>query len=236
MGEGARIADRLATAAREINAARDLASTLDAIVHVAVRSLPGIDHAGISLTHRGGQIETRAGTGRLVWDLDALQHALGEGPSLHAVAMQQLTVVDNLVSERRWPRYVAGALEHGLTAHLSVRLYVEDETLGCLNLYSTERETIDPDMVCAAVLFATHAALALGRARRDEELTAALDSRRVIGMALGLVMERFSLDQERAFEYLTRVSQQTNVKVRDIAQEMVENSDQRARRQESQVR
>jgi GAF domain-containing protein len=236
MGEGPRIADALATAAREINAARDLESALDAIVHVAARSLPGINHAGISLTDRGGQIETRAGTGRLVWDLDALQHAVGEGPTLHALATQELTVVDNLRSERRWPRYVAGALEHGLTAQLSVRLYVEDETLGCLNLYSTESETIDPEMVCAAELFATHAALALGRARREEELSAALDSRRVIGMALGLVMERFSLDRERAFEYLMRVSQQTNVKVRDIAQEMVEDSDQRARRQDSQVR
>lgn len=236
MGEGPQVADALATAARDINAPRDLASTLDAIVRVAAECLPGIDHAGISIAHRGGQIETRAGTDQLVWDLDALQHALGEGPSLHAIATQQLTVGDDLRHEQRWPRYVAGALEHGVKAQLGIRLYVEDETLGSLNLYSTEKETIDPEVVRAAELFATHAALALGRARREEELTAALNSRRVIGMALGLVMERFSLDQERAFDYLTRVSQQSNVKLRDVAQEMVEDADHRARREGSTVR
>ncbi len=235
MGEGPQIADAIATAARDINAPRDLASTLDAIVRVAAQCLPGIDHAGISIAHRGGQIETRAGTDPLVWDLDALQHALGEGPSLHVVA-QQVTVGDHLRNEQRWPRYVAGALEHGVKAQLGIRLYVEDETLGILNLYSTEKETIDPEVVRAAELFATHAALALGRARREEELTAALHSRRVIGMALGLVMERFSLDQERAFDYLTRVSQQSNVKLRDIALEMVEDADHRARREGSTAR
>jgi GAF domain-containing protein len=236
MGEGPQIADALATAARDINAPRDLESTLDAIVRVAARSLPGIDHAGISIAHRGGQIETKAGTDPLVWDLDALQQALGEGPSVHAVASQQLTVVDDLRNKQRWPRYVAGALEHGLKAQLGIRLHVEDETLGSLNLYSTEKATIHPEVVHSAELFATHAALALCRARREEELTAALHSGRVIGMALGLVMERFSLDHERAFDYLTRISQQSNTKLRDIAQEMVENAEHRARREDSPAR
>lgn len=231
MGERPQIAEALASAARDINSPPDLASTLDAIVHVAARSLPGINHVGISIAHQSGRVETKAGTDQLVWVLDELQYELGEGPCVHAMDTQQVTAVNDLQHEQRWPRYVPRALEHGLKAQMGIRLYVDGETLGGLNLYSTEQEIIAPEVVHAAELFATHAALALGRAQREEDLTAALHSRRVIGMALGLVMERFSLDQDRAFEYLTRVSQQSNTKLRDIAQEMVEDSNQRAKRQ-----
>ena len=89
-------------------------------------------------------------------------------------------------------------------------------------MYSTSSDTIDPDAVHMAELFAAHAALALGHARREEQLSAALATRKVIGQAIGILMERHALKEDAAFVYLTRVSSHTNVKLRTVAQEIVD--------------
>lgn len=222
MTDHPQIAEALATAAREIHAQVDLASTLDAIVQSARRSLPGVDHVGISVVHKRGQVETVAGTDPLVWELDAIQYDLGEGPCVDAIRHAPVTVANALRHDQRWPRYVPQAVERGVGAQMALRLYVEDETLGGLNLYATATDTIDPDLQHLATLFATHAALALGKARHEEDLNAALATRKVIGQALGIVMERYHLDEDRAFQFLVRVSQASNVKLRDIAQELVD--------------
>lgn len=216
------IAAALARAAREINAPPDLPTTLDAIVHTAQRSLPGIDHVGISVAQRDGRIETKAGTDQLVWDLDQLQYDLGEGPCWEAITADPVVRVDHLRHEQRWPNYVPHAVRRGLRAQLGLRLYADDKTLGGLNLYCTTSDTIDPDVEHLAELFAVHAALALGRSRREHALNTALQTRKVIGQALGIIMERFDVDEDRAFEYLTRVSQHSNVKIRDVAQALVD--------------
>lgn len=216
------IADALARAAREINSPPDLGRTLDAIVETAARSLDGIDHVGVSIVYRDGKVETQAGTDQLVWEVDQLQYDLNEGPCLWAITDEPVVLVNQLRHEQRWPRYVPRALEHGITAQLGLRLYSDEETLGGLNLYSTSTDTIDADVEHAAELFAVHAALALGHARQEEHLNIALQTRKVIGQAIGIVMERFHLDEDRAFRYLLRVSQHSNTKLRDVAQELVD--------------
>ncbi len=220
------IADALAQTAREIDTPHTVEEALDAIVRAAQRSLPGIDHVGVSIAHRGGRIDTQAGTDQLVWELDELQYELGEGPCLHAVEAEPVVVVEDLRHEQRWPAFVSRALRYGLKAQMGVRLYVEDDTLGGLNLYSTEQHALDPDVAHIAELFATHAALALGRARRESQLNDALGSRKVIGQAIGLVMERYRLDEERAFGFLVRASSTSNTKLRDIAQDLVDTAEQ----------
>jgi AmiR/NasT family two-component response regulator len=113
---------------------------------------------------------------------------------------------------------------------MGLRLHVQDKTVGGLNLYSTRSEVIDPEVAHAAVLFATHAAVALGRVRQEEDLLAALHARKVIGQAVGIVMERFTIAEAAAFAYLTRVSQHTNVRLRDVAEELVNQAEERAER------
>ena len=222
MEDANRLAGALALAAREINAGQDLESTLDSIVHTAVRSLAGIDHVGVSIAHRNGNVETKAGTSQLVWELDALQYAIREGPCSHAIDIEPVTVANDLVHDQRWPNYVPRAVQLGVRAQMGLRLYVEEETLGGLNLYATETDTIDAEVVHLAELFATHAALALGRARRESQLSEAIDARKTIGQAIGLVMERYEIDEERAFQFLVRVSTTSNIKLRDIAREVID--------------
>lgn len=219
------IASALADAARAINTPETLEGTLDAIVHAARASVPGFDHAGISIVHRRGKIETKAATGQLVWELDTMQYDLDEGPCLDALREQPVVVVEHLREEQRWPRYVPKAVEAGVRSQLGVQLYTDEETLGGLNLYSTTSDTIDPDAERAAELFAAHATMALGHARRESQLTEAIASRRTIGIAIGLVMARYRIDQDRAFQFLVRASSTSNLKLRDIAQEVVDLAD-----------
>jgi hypothetical protein len=122
------------------------------------------------------------------------------------------------------------AVAKGLRSQMGMRLYTEKATIGGLNMYSTSSDTIDPAAVHMAELFAAYASTTLGHARREEQLNAALLTRKVIGQAIGVLMERHCLDEDGAFAYLARVSSHTNVKLRTVAQEIVTQSNELARK------
>lgn len=216
------VAWAMSEAARSIDASRTLGETLDSIVRAAQDTVPGFDHAGISVLHRNGTIETLAGTDRLVWELDALQYSLMEGPCVDAMQTEPIVVVDNARHAQRWPRYMPGAIEAGLRSQLAVRLYLVDDTVGGLNLYSTDADTVDPEAPEIARLFAAHAAIALGHAREEHHLQEAIGTRKIIGQAIGIVMQQHEIDEDRAFHFLLRVSNTSNIKLRTVAQELVD--------------
>lgn len=64
------------------------------------------------------------------------------------------------------------------------------------------------------------AELAAATARADG-LETALSSSRVIGMALGVVMERYKLSSNQAFDLVRRMSQFSHLKLRDVADNIV---------------
>jgi GAF domain-containing protein len=228
MGFRPEIGAALIQAAREISQPRDLQTTLNTIVETAAHSLPGIDHVGITIAKSSGEMETLAGSDAFVWELDQLQYELREGPCVHAITVGSVTTVEWARREERWPSFMPLAVARGLRSQMGMRLYTEKETLGGLNMYSTSSDTIDLDAVYLAELFAAHASLALGHARREENLSAALLTRKQIGQAIGILMERHDLDEDRAFAYLTRVSSHSNVKLSKIAQEIVEQRNERS--------
>lgn len=217
------IAQAIAVAARSINQTQSIEETLQAIVDAARDSVPGFDQVGISTLHKSGKVETRAATGKLVHQLDELQYDLGEGPCVDTLRETDVVVAPRIRHDQRWPRYVPAAVELGLRSQLAVRLYLDDRgTLGGLNLYSTTSDEVEPESEATAELFAAHAAIALGNARQRETLNEALQSRKVIGQAIGIVMERYEMNEDRAFAFLVRASSHANIKVRDIAQELVD--------------
>jgi len=217
----AHVAATVTEAAVPLNASTTLDETLDSIVRAAVQTVPGFDHAGISITLRDGTIETRAGTDQLVWDLDAIQYGLREGPGYDAIRGPTVTVVDHAAHDQRWPHYMPEAAKRGLRSQLGVGLYADEQSLGGLNLYSTSSDTVADEAVLIAELFASHAAMALGRAREVSQLNEALQTRKLIGQAIGILMERYQLDDERAFQFLIRASQQGNIKLRAVAEDLV---------------
>jgi len=58
-----------------------------------------------------------------------------------------------------------------------------------------------------------------------EELRRALASSRQIGMAMGILMERHRFTAEQAFDRLRDLSQRGNVKLRDLAEQVVHTGD-----------
>jgi GAF domain-containing protein len=220
------IAEGLAEAARDIGKQDCLEDTLQAIVEAAQRSLSEFNEVGISITDRDGRIFTRAATGQLVWDLDSLQYELGEGPCVDAIRGEPVVDVPAIRHDQRWPRYVEHAVkEHGLRSQLAVRLWLDDEgTVGGLNIYSTTSDSVPDEDVRLASLFAAHAAVAFGKAQTIEDLTKALESRRIIGQAVGLLMAEYGIDDDAAFGFLRRASSYANVKLRDVAARIVEDA------------
>ena len=223
------VARALAEAARSINTPRTLDETLDAIVGAARTSVPGFDHVGISIMHGKDSIETKAATGQLVWELDAVQYDLMEGPCVDSLREEPTVSAPHLRDDRRWPRYVPQAVEHGVRSQMGYRLYVDDHVLGGLNFYSTESDTIADGACEIGELFATHATVALGRAIEEDNLNVALTTRGLVGQAVGLTMARFQIPSERAFQFLVRASSTSNIKVRDIAAEVVAQADEQYR-------
>jgi GAF domain-containing protein len=221
------IAAALTEAARTINQPRSLEETLDAIVQATMQTVPGFNHVGISVARPDGSFETKAGTDQLVWELDDLQYSLDEGPCVQAMREHSVVLAEHIRHDQRWPQYVPSAVKHGLRAQLAMGLHQEGRSLGGLNLYSTETDEAPEEAADVAEMFAAHAAIALGHAQDRENLGEAVTSRQLIGQATGLIMQRYGIDETRAFDFLVRAASTAERKVRVIAQEVVDGANEK---------
>jgi transcriptional regulator with GAF, ATPase, and Fis domain len=182
----------------------------------------GCDAAGVTLVRRKGRLETPVSTDDLVARGDALQYELGEGPCMDAVWEKPLVISRDLAHEDRWPTWGPRVVEElGARSMMCIQLFTDHETVGALNMYSKRADGFDDDDRFEGQALAAHVAVALVAAHRIEHLELALDTRTVIGQAEGILMERFDLSPDRAFEVLKRVSSHSNEKLHLVAQELV---------------
>lgn len=166
---------------------------------------------------------TLASTDPVAEEVDALQHVVGQGPSLLVAEVGTWLRSGEVGTDERWPGWGPRAADKGVRSVLSLAVSDRREPLGALNLYSgVEGGFADRSRVDVALAYATLAATALSFARRTTTLQAAVSSRHVIGMAQGIVMERYDIDQERSFDLLRRLSSTSNVKLRDVATSIVD--------------
>ena len=200
----------------------DVESTLQAITAAAVLTVPGADECGISYVIGRRKIEPRASTSELPRHLDTVQQDLGEGPCLDAVWDDEVVRVDDVVSDQRWPAFAAEAAERGIHSMLSFQLFVVGDQLGAMNLYSRRSHAFGGESEDSGRIFAGHAAVALAGAEHEEHLRISVTSRDLIGQAKGILMERFRLTAQQAFDVLSRVSQDSNRKLVDVAEELTE--------------
>lgn len=226
------VARALTQAARSMAVRGNPDDTLDAVVAAARTAVPGFEEVSATVVAEDGAVTTMAATSDLVRDLDALQYRLDEGPCLTAVRDRQPVLAQrldqHLDQEERWPSYVPQAVQAGIRAQMAVPLAADEQVLGSLNFFSTVRDTIHPEAFHRASLFATHAALALGHARRLEAVHASAQTHRLIGQAIGMLVERFEIDDERAFYYLVRVASAGGLEVRQVAREVADQGNRRA--------
>jgi GAF domain-containing protein len=201
----------------------EMDEAFDQLVKEAANSVPGAEHSGITIARRRREIETACATGPYPRLLDQVQQRHREGPCLSAAWDQHMIRIDDLSSDHRWPHYRREALaQTPIRSIISFRLFGDSQNVGALNFYAEQSNAFDDESMEVGLLFATHTALAWNTLRRDRQFRSALASRDVIGQAKGILMERFKIDAMAAFGLLTRLSQESNVPVAQIARQLVE--------------
>ncbi|SEL73660.1 GAF domain-containing protein [Blastococcus sp. DSM 46786] len=220
-GSQERLGDAMSRVARQIQEEHgDVEATLQAIAASAIRIVPNAEECGTTYVIGRAKVESRAWTSDLPKSVDALQQRLGQGPCLDAVWEQEIVRVDDVAGDERWPEFGHHASGLGIGSMLCFQLFVDGDQLGALNLYSRTPGAFDDDCQEIGLMFAAHAAIALAGAQHEEHLRTGMSNRDVIGQAKGILMERHRLTADQAFAVLTRVSQDLNRKLVDIAREL----------------
>ena len=217
----------LAAAAGSLHQQAQVEDALREVVLAARDTVPGVDQASISVAYRIGGFGTVAATASVVYELDQLQYQLDEGPCLDALQREWQALTNNLAGDVRWPRYAPAAARRGVQSQLGVRLFVEANVVS-LNLYSGSVGVFGVDAIHLAQLFGAQAVNVLTRAVGDHRLIDALSTRKVIGHAVGIVMERHRLGERQALAFLIRASRTSGIAFTDVAGQIVDDVEKRA--------
>jgi GAF domain-containing protein len=215
---------------------RQPTDTLTNVAELARDGIDPVDYVAITAL-RGGEPATTAATDPLVAIIDQAQYDVHAGPCLDAVRYGRTFRIDETVDDGLpWPEFRAAAAAAGVHSTLSLPLVAAGATIGALNLYSrrpgafTDAIEADVDRFTEPVATLLVNAYMLWEARTlAENLEAALESKAVIEQAKGMLMAGQTIDAEEAFDVLRRASQRENVKLREIAQRLVEQAEERAR-------
>lgn len=216
------LALRMAELARVVASPLSVVKVLAEVSSAAIELIPGADAAGVLLIGKGGKFDSVGGTSGLPEELDVLQMKHEEGPCLEAAIDELIVRSDDFHTEQRWPHYTRDAMELGVRSGLSFKLYTADATAGALNLFGFQPNVFDGEAEAIGSVLAAHAAAAIVASRHGEHLESALLSRDVIGQAKGVIMERFNVDALRAFDMLRSLSQSSNTKLVNVAQQVID--------------
>lgn len=225
-------ADDVATVLSEMAALLeedDIGQALELVVDLAARTVPDCDAAGVTLLDESGRPSTAACTDETTLEVDQAQYAEGDGPCLEAartITIQRVLVEE---AESRWPAFTHAAERIGIKSFLAAPLVLAGRGGGALNLYSSSAHgfgALDEAFVALFTGQVSAAVLSIqryGECRRlADNLKIALDSRAVIEQAKGVLMVTQGVGDDAAFEWLRLQSQQRNVKLRRVAEELVD--------------
>ena len=204
-----------------------LVETLRSVSDLSVSVLPGCDAAGVTI-RVDGHWGTAVASDDYALEIDKIQYDSGEGPCLEASKTSEFFQITDVSQETRWPEFCSRAAQIGFRSSLSFPLN-NNGTVGALNIYSKTVHAFDDDAIETGRVFARQASIALHNAHTHmaarklaEHLNVALQSRDMIGQAKGILMERENVSDETAFEMLKTISQQANVKLREVAQRLID--------------
>jgi GAF domain-containing protein len=208
----------------------DIDSILDKIAALAQRAIPGADEVSVTLM-RGKGAHTAAFTGDLALACDERQYERGHGPCMDAARSAATLLIDDMAQEIRWPDYTPAAAEAGAQSSLSIGLPVHESVAGALNIYARIADAFDDDAIVLAQTFGGYAAVALANAHLydtqaslAQHMHAAMENRAVIEQAKGIIMGERRCSPDEAFQILSKLSQNTNRKLRDVATVLVANA------------
>ena len=185
---------------------------------------------GMTLRQHGRGPVTAACTDPLASKADDIQYRAGDGPCLHAMRSGERVCIDDMTRHHRWPRFSGQAVSLGIRSSLSLPMIADGVPVGVLNWYARRPNAFGPAEIRHAEEFGGHASGALALALRmascvdlNHQLRSSITSRAVIDQALGVIMATERCAQDEAFALLRTVSQNTNIKLREVAATIVTN-------------
>ncbi len=208
--------------AAELQAAEGIELTVDKVVQFALQAV-WCDYASVVLITKGRRPQVMAMTDPKLADLYRGQIDAGAGPMITALEERTALLVPDVATEDRWStQWSEQMIAAGIRCAMHLPLLVAGRAEAVLALYSTKPHGFNDDDLDIAHILAQHASAAIASARTAVSLTEAVDARRLVGAAMGILMERYNLDEPRAFEVLRRYSMDSNRKLRDVAQELID--------------
>jgi GAF domain-containing protein len=204
-----------------------LDSVLELVATLAKQTVAETAGVGVTLLRENAFV-TAAYTDEIVRTVDRHQYRAGEGPCLQAAAENRGYEIADMAGETRWPNYTPQARDEGISSSLSLPLTVRETSIGAINFYSHTPGAFE-NAGETATLLAEQASVILANAQTyasttevNEQLKEALKTRELIGEAKGILMEREGINEDEAFDVLRRISQHQNIKLRAIAQQVVD--------------
>jgi len=197
-------------------------AALESLTISAAANIPGVDFASITVYGEDQALHTVGATNPLADQADALQYELREGPCYAAVTEERFVLINDLSLAGAFPRYAPRATELGIGAQAALQITSHGHQRAGLNLYARTAKAFDRSTVQLAEMFATQAAALLKYVEQVEQLSGALHTRTDIGTAVGIVMERYKISRPQAFAFLVRGSNDRNVKLRVLAEDVID--------------
>lgn len=215
------MAELFGDAARAMAAESGVPPTLEHALAVAHDLLQHCHYAGVTVVKAHRKVVTAAATDPIVERADALQQELDEGPAIQSIVEHETVHSRDLLQDTRWPTWSRRVTEDlGVRSVLCLQLFITEQSIGALSLYSTRVDAFDADDRAAAVIFAAHVAVAMSAAETEHNLDTALVNRLAIGQAEGMLMQRYGMSADQAFAVLVRISQDTNRKLLDVSHQI----------------
>lgn len=209
----------------------DFAATdgdLTSAIQLIRRAIPQCEYASVTLLDEHRRPYTIAATHPMAEELDAKQYALEAGPCVDAALRRTINRLDVDEAAQRWPRFVDLTVREGIGGYLAAGLTLSGESYGGLNLYAMSEQVFDTLDEALIEVIAKHVASTIDATRRYREvqtlatqLQTALKTRPVIDYAIGILMAQTPCTPEQAFALLKRSSQDNNIKLRDVAAQIV---------------
>jgi len=213
-----------------------LQETLQRVTDLSVAAVDGADMVGITMIVEGRQ-RTAVFTDDLAPEIDQAQYDSGAGPCVEAFESGEIREIESTVEEGPWPEFRRAAADHGIYSTLSCPMTVNKQQVGAMNLYSRHQRAFGDQDRDVGVLFANQAAIVLANAQAywdarqlSARLGEAMEARSIIEQAKGILMSSQGCDDAEAFDLLVKASQRENMKLRDVARRIVDETVARGRR------
>jgi GAF domain-containing protein len=215
-------ADAFARLAVELHDFDGVSETVEAVAQFARQAL-SCRYAGVILIEHGHKPTIAAVTDPAILELYRLQLDAAEGPLMTCLENRLPVSVSDVATDPRWsPEWAMLASSIGIRSVLHLPLSSADHPVGVLSFYAEEPDGFGPDDLAVGHILSRHTSIAVANARSEETLAQAVDARKLVGQAMGILMERYDLDGDRAFDVLRRYSQDSNTKLRDVAQQLID--------------